>query len=147
MKYGEIVRRLAPCGLDCSRCVDYEDGEIRRSALRLIELLGNYERLALLKADFDPAFKHYPEFSTLLTRFSEASCGGCRSDHAHSPVQCSVRACYREEGVDFCFQCKAYPCEKGLSGPIGERWKKMNDRMQEFGVEAYYDEQAKKPRY
>ena len=59
------------------------------------------------------------------------------------PVQCSVMACYREEGVDFCFQCKDYPCEKGLSGPIGERWKKMNDRMQEIGVEAYYDEQAK----
>jgi hypothetical protein len=147
MKYGEIVRRLAPCGLDCSRCVDYEDGEIRRLALRLLELLGNYERLALMKADFDSAFKHYSEFRTLLTRFSEASCGGCRSDHARSPVQCSVRACYREEGVDFCFQCKTYPCEKGLSGLSGERWKKMNDRMQELGVEAYYDEQAKKPRY
>jgi hypothetical protein len=147
MEYEEIVRRLAPCGVDCSRCVDCDGGEIRRLALRMLELFGNYERLALLKADSDPAFKKYPEFRTLLTRFSEASCGGCRSDHPHCPFQCSVRTCYREEGIDFCFQCKAYPCEKGLGCPLGERWKKMNDLMQETGVEAYYDEQAKNPRY
>ncbi len=147
MKYEEIMRRLAPCGLDCSRCLDYEDGEIGRLASRLLELLGNYERLALLKADAESSFKHYPEFRTLLARISEAACGGCRSDHAHSPVQCCVRACHREKGVDFCFQCKVYPCEKGLRGLIGERWKKMNDRMQEIGLEAYYDEQARQPRY
>ena len=147
MEYGEIVWRLAPCGLDCSRCLDYEEGEIRGLGLRLLELLGNYERVALLKADADPAFQHYPEFRTLLARISEAACGGCRSTHAYCPSQCGVQACHREKGVDFCFQCAAYPCEKGLSGPLGERWKKRNDRMREIGVEAYYDEQARQPRY
>ena len=147
MEYGEIVRRLAPCGLDCSRCLDYEDGEIRKLGLRLLELLGSYERVALLKADADPAFQHYPEFRTLLARISKAACGGCRSDHLRCPVQCGVWTCHREEGKDFCFQCKDYPCEKGLSGPLGERWKKRNDRMREIGLEAYYDEQVRQPRY
>jgi hypothetical protein len=49
--------------------------------------------------------------------------------------------------VDFCFQCPDYPGEKGLSGPLGERWKKRNDRMREIGIEAFYEEQAGQPRY
>ncbi len=41
MNYEDVVRRLAPCGLGCSRCADYENGEIRELSLRLIQLLGD----------------------------------------------------------------------------------------------------------
>jgi len=147
VEYAEVVRRLAPCGLDCSRCLDHEGGEIRRLATRLIDLLGDYERVALLKADAEPAFRRYPEFRALLAKIAEGPCGGCRSGRLHSPVACAVRACSGEKGVDFCFQCRDFPCGTGLSVPLGERWKTRNERMREICVEAFYEEQSARPRY
>ena len=46
MEYKEAVRRLAPCGLDCSRCADYASGEIRKLSTRLGELFNGYLRVA-----------------------------------------------------------------------------------------------------
>ena len=47
MDVAEARSRLAPCGLDCSRCADYEQGEIKEHSSRLLELLGNYQRLSM----------------------------------------------------------------------------------------------------
>ena len=42
MDYSDVKSRLAPCGLDCSRCADYIHGEIKEVSTRLVDLLGNY---------------------------------------------------------------------------------------------------------
>ncbi len=49
MEYGEALKYLSPCGLDCTRCTDYESGGIKQLSLRLAELLGNYSRVAKMK--------------------------------------------------------------------------------------------------
>lgn len=147
MDYEEAKKRLAPCGLDCSRCADYDGGEIRELSNRLLELLGNYSILARMKERAIPAFEHYQEFHEVLKEFAGAGCSGCRGGSVLCPTVCSARFCHQEKGVDFCFQCPLYPCDRQFSGKLRERWLAINDRMKKIGPAAYCEEQAKKPRY
>lgn len=146
MDYAEMVDALAPCGLNCQRCAEYQNGEIQKSSKNLIRLLGNYQRVAKIKEESIPAFRAYQEFLDVLTIFAEGSCGGCRSQTNRCfLLECAAKTCYREKGVDFCFQCPEFPCKK--PNPTGERWIQMNQRMLEIGVEQFFEEQSKLPRY
>ncbi len=35
MKYDEILRLLAPCGLNCSKCMAFTNGDIKKNANEL----------------------------------------------------------------------------------------------------------------
>jgi hypothetical protein len=61
MQYKEVLQHFAPCGLDCARCADFENGEIKQISSRLACLLGNYGRLAKMKENKNPIFRvsHY----------------------------------------------------------------------------------------
>ena len=143
-----MVKCLAPCGLDCARCADYEYGEIKQLSLRLLELLGNYKALAKIKKDSNPVFENYPQFFDVLNSFSQASCSGCRGDNVKCPLStCSAKICQDEKSIDFCFQCDEYPCEKQFSGRLRDRWIYINDRMKEIGAVEYYLEQLRQSRY
>ncbi len=41
MEYSEVSKHLAPCGLDCIRCADCEQGEIKQLSSRLSQLKTN----------------------------------------------------------------------------------------------------------
>ena len=128
-------------------CADYEQGEIKEHSRQLLELLGNYQRLAKMKEEAAPVFGHYREFHEVLEKFAAAGCSGCRGEHVLCPTVCSAHTCHKENDVDFCFQCGQYPCDKQFSGKLRERWLFINDRMKEIGLAAYCEEQAKQPRY
>lgn len=148
MDYNDVLKHLAPCGLDCARCADYEHGEIKQLSSRLIQMLGNYKPVAKMKVETKPIFNSYSQFKEILTSFSQVSCSGCRGENVQCPLTtCSAKFCYKEKGVDFCFQCSGYPCKKQFTGRLTERWKQINDRMKEIGVVEYYYEQVKLPRY
>lgn len=49
MMNNDVKDKLAVCGLDCTRCADYENGEIKILSTRLTGLLRGYERVASLK--------------------------------------------------------------------------------------------------
>ncbi len=147
MEYQEAVRRLAPCGLDCSRCADYADGEIRKLSMRMGELLNGYRRVAKVKESIKPLFAGYPQFEEVLKSFSQAACSGCRGDNVFCPIECVAGVCTREKGVHFCFQCDEFPCSKQIHPQIKERWQRFNLRMNEIGVEKFCEEQSKLSRY
>lgn len=147
MEYEEAVRRLAPCGLDCSRCADYAGGEIQELSVRLGELLKGYLRVARVKEDIKPVFTGYPQFEEVLKSFAQAACSGCRGNNVLCPIECVAGECTREKGVDFCFQCGEFPCFRKIDPQIQERWLNFNRRMKEIGVEEFYLEQSRLPRY
>lgn len=150
MDYNDVTKHLGACGLDCVRCADYEHGEIKKLSIKLLQALGiNYARVAKMKSVKLPFFSNYSQFEEILIAFSQASCGGCRSNNLLCPIECAAKTCVREKSIDFCFQCADYPCEKQfqISGKQGERWMKISDRMKEIGVIDYYYEQFKLPRY
>ncbi len=147
MEYEEAVRRLAPCGLDCSRCADYASGEIQKLSFRLVELLNGYLRVARVKESIKPVFTSYHQFEEVLKSFAQAACSGCRGNNVLCPIECVAGVCTREKGVDFCFQCGEFPCSKKIDTQIQERWLNFNRRMKEIGVEEFYQEQSRLPRY
>jgi hypothetical protein len=147
VEYKDILESLAPCGLSCAKCFAYSDGGIRRHSLELQELLGSFDRYAERFSAFLPVFENYPSFKELLACFTESHCVGCRKGTCLYP-DCGVVACYSEKGVDFCFQCGEFPCEKTNFDPhLERRWLQMNERMKEVGVEAYFEETKDLPRY
>jgi hypothetical protein len=147
MEYNNVVQRLAACGLDCSRCADYKNGEIKELSVRLSELLKGYERVAKIKSGTMPAFEEFEKFKEVIKIFSDASCGGCRSDNVKCPIDCHVKTCHKNKKVDFCFQCSEYPCNKQIDERLTARWIEKNNRMKEIGVMKFYSEQSKTPRY
>ena len=149
VEYSDVVQRLAPCGLDCSRCADYEHGKISGLSVDLLQSLGNYDRVAVMKSKAKPFFEHYLHFKEILSSFARSSCSGCRGANLQCPIPdiCAARNCFREKGVDFCFQCSDYPCEKQFYGRLRDRWRERNDRMKEVGAIQFYEEQKSLPRY
>jgi len=147
MVYDEILEILAPCGLNCMKCMAYEHGDIRKTAAELKKLLGSFDRYARRFSRFNPVFERYPAFGEMLDFFTQAGCRGCRSGDCLNP-NCGVAPCHKEKGVDFCFQCGEFPCEKTNFDPdLRERWLRMNALMRAKGVEAYYEETRDSPRY
>jgi hypothetical protein len=145
--YQDVVARLAPCGIDCERCVRCEHGRIKRAATDLSAGLEGFENMAPRVADRLPALRDYGRFAEILGLFAEADCAGCRAGGCELPF-CAARTCYKEQGVDFCFQCGEYPCGRNeYPTNLVERWRAYNDRMREVGVEQYYRESLEKPRY
>jgi len=147
MEYDAILAILAPCGLNCRKCLAYHEGEIKIHSTKLKELLGSFEKYAERFSKFLPVFSNYPSFKELLTFLKQGDCGGCRSGAGKNP-NCGVIKCYKEKGVDFCFQCDEFPCEKANFDPdLKQRWIKMNNRMKEIGIEAFFKEDKELPRY
>jgi hypothetical protein len=147
MKYENILNILAPCGLNCSKCLMYAHGEIKTLSQQLEKLLGSFDRYAERFSSFQPVFKNYPSFKTLLEHFTKGDCTGCRTGACRYPG-CVVFPCTQEKCVDFCFKCSEFPCEKTTFDPdLKRRWTEMNTRMKQIGVEAYYEETKDLPRY
>lgn len=145
--YAEVVSRLAPCGLDCERCVMCATGRVKTLATELADALRGFESMASRVADRLPSLREYSHFAEILGFFARVDCQGCRSGGPQLPF-CAARTCYREQGVDFCFQCGEYPCERNAyPEAMAKRWLSMNDRMREVGVEEFYKESLARPRY
>ena len=147
MEYNNILQILAPCGLNCRKCQMYAEGDIKQHATELKRLLGSFDSYAERFSQFLPVYGNYPPFKELLVHFSRANCKGCRQGDCKYP-NCGVAKCSKSKGVDFCFQCQEFPCNKSNFDPnLHERWIRMNRRMRELGVEAYYEETKDRPRY
>ena len=148
MDISTIVANIAPCGLNCGKCLVFEHGEIKGHARALADLLGpNFQAYADRFAMVNPIFGHYKAFRNLLDFLAEGSCRSCRNGQCLFQP-CKVRECVKEKGVDFCFQCDSYPCDAtGLNERLVRVWRANNDRMKEVGVEQFHEEVKDRPRY
>jgi hypothetical protein len=149
MEYKEILGILAPCGLDCYRCFAHSEGEIKLLSLKLIERLASFEKAAERFSLSFPVFANYPHFKKMLEFFAQGDCKGCRKGSCKFPeFNCGVMTCYQKKGVDFCFQCDEFPCDKTNFDAVSkQKWITRMNRMKEIGVEVYYEEIRDLPRY
>ncbi len=150
MEHKGLISNTAPCGLHCGKCFAYKYGIIREKSIELKEALGNFapfaERFASLLNE--PVFNNYPQFEEFLTFLTNSSCAGCRTQKCQVYEDCKVRDCSISMGVDFCFQCPKFPCEEtGFDDNLKKRWMNGNYKIKELGIEAYYKEICKEPRY
>jgi len=145
-----ILEALSPCGLSCEKCFAHINGDIRKLSLELKEKLGNFDIYAKRFETLvgDPIFKKYPAFKEMLDYFASENCKGCRHEQCKLFKTCGVRACHQEKQLDYCYECEEFPCEKtGFDEHLFNRWTKLNERIREVGIEAYYKETKPDPRY
>jgi hypothetical protein len=77
--------------------------------------------------------------------FEEIRCQGCRSETRTAYCKdCFIIQCAGEKGIDFCGECKDYPCTelKEFQSKIPHRvelWKSQ-ERVKEIGWEKWYEE-------
>lgn len=148
--YENIKHRLGACGLHCGKCFAFSEGDIHNLSRKLIEELGNFDVYAERFADMldEPIFKKYSDFKEFLQYLSTASCKGCRAEKCKLFKGCGVRVCSEEKEVDFCFECSEFPCQNtGFDEHLHKRYIAINERMNEIGAQAYYDEIKNKSRY
>ncbi len=141
---------IAPCGLDCSRCVGCSNGNVAVHASEIAKNLGNnFEVYADRLKEFNPAMKNYSDFRVLLDKLAAPDCEGCRSENKICLPSCKISECVKEHEIEFCFECSEFPdCENtGLTEPLLTRWKTNNLIMHKKGVDEYIKLQAEKPRY
>lgn len=143
-----IRERIAPCGLDCGKCVAHADGDVRRQAQALGDLLGpGFGPYAQRFAAMRPVFGNYPAFREMLDHLAQGTCRGCRESGCLFQ-ECRVHRCVREQGVDFCFQCARFPCDQTNFPPrLLDIWRRNNERMRDMGLGAYFEWIKDKPRY
>jgi menaquinone-dependent protoporphyrinogen oxidase len=116
----------------------YAEGRVRRLAVALAEALEGFETMAPRVADRVPPMRDYDRFTEVLGFFTGAGCAGCRAGGSQLPF-CAARTCFREQGVDFCFQCAEYPCGRNAYPEnLARRWRAAGDRMREVGAEEFY---------
>ncbi len=144
----EIIAAVSPCGIDCSRCIALVGGDARKHAIALQEVLGpSFEKWADRFTAYVPAFAKYRDFREVLDLLAGVDCIGCRNP-AEKEKPCGIIKCYREKGVDFCFECDEFPCDvEGLDDDLKERWKATGMKIREIGLEAWYDDMMKRHRY
>jgi hypothetical protein len=142
--------KFGPCGILCEKCFAFDKGQIRFHAEMLKTNLGefdNYAKRFVTLLD-NPAFTEYPAFKELLKIFSSGNCKGCRKQNCHLFKGCKVKECHKDKNVDYCFECKEFPCyETGFDDNLKQRWIKINYRILEVGLDNYYAEVKDKPRY
>jgi len=150
MDYEFIKSRLAPCGLHCGKCFAFSEGDISHLSKDLRYSLGNFDVYAerFVNIMNEPLFLKYPAFKEMLEFFSKGKCKGCRKEKCAIFKNCKVKKCSENKAVDFCFECPDFPCENtGFDENLQKRWKEINIKMKEDGVESYYNEIKDKPRY
>ncbi|MDC0335282.1 C-GCAxxG-C-C family protein [Pseudodesulfovibrio sp.] len=143
-----IKSRLAPCGLSCGKCLAYAGGPIQQLSVALgVELGENFAQYAKRFEGMDPVFKNYAQFKELLDFLAQGSCSGCRENGCLFK-ECRVTICVKEKGVDYCYQCDDFPCDRhGMPEGLAERWQDNNEKMQELGLEAWFCGCKERPRY
>ncbi len=142
-----IIRRVAACGLDCGRCLSHPQSPISGLSRELLAELGNFGARAGFFARLDPVFENYGAFEAVAKRFAGADCGGCRSGRCLLE-NCAVQKCVTERGVDFCFECGEFPCDRtGFSEMLHARWMANNEKMREMGLAGYMEWLAGQARY
>lgn len=147
MQREELLKKIAPCGLVCHTCVAAKGGATHEHGKELLRLLDSFDGYAEKFSQFEPRLKKYPEFKEVLGLVCEASCEGCRDGQCKYPG-CTISPCAKEKGVDFCFECSDFPCDRADFEPLlRSKWLKANERMKEIGAEAFFDEMKDRPHY
>lgn len=124
----------------CAFC-DYHKGTIVKAARKLLAFAEKYGSLRLI-ADGNDAC-NFDEFLKGLKWLAsqDQPCKGCRFGGGWSWwSDCPVRDCCIQKDIDFCYQCKDFPCEKLKEEPLLEHKKaviEVNNKIRDVGIESY----------
>lgn len=131
----------------CAFC-DYHKGTIVKDAKNLLAFAERYGSLRLIANNNNVC--NFDEFLKALKWLAsqDTPCKGCRFGGGWSWWgDCPVRDCCIEKGVNFCYQCQDFPCEKLNEEPLLDRKKAMieaNNQIKIKGIESWMQQLKKK---
>ena len=112
----EKSQMIAVCGLNCSGCDIFRASDNPEIAQRIVNW--------------------FKEEKHMDVKIEDIHCLGCREDRTKhwSPDCWILRCCVDKKGLEFCYQCKDFPCEK-LSewAKENEKYKKALNQLKEMG--------------
>jgi hypothetical protein len=147
MNRNELLRLIAPCGLLCHTCDAMKDGAVNNAAQRLLFVLGSYDSFLENAPAARPISEKYNDFKEVLQYLADVKCRGCREDHCMDS-NCIVPDCVKSRGIDFCHECGDFPCDKtGFPDGLKEKWIRKNNKIREFGIEKFFEEEKDIPHY
>ena len=157
MKQEKLLDRIAPCSLLCYTCTGFRDGPVSACAGQLSVYLEGFceMRATYLSEDARKAWRsQFDEFHNTLKHMSGGSCPGCRKGPGPGCIHnCFIPDCAKAHGVDFCAECKEFPCREAADffaardGRLRHAWEDGNRRLQELGAEAYFKEKEHTSHY
>jgi len=147
MEKSELLRLIAPCGLVCYTCDGFKGGVINEAAKKLLYVLGSYDSFLKSCPGSRPISGKYDDFKEVLKYLADVKCNGCRQDHCMDSG-CIVLGCTKGQGIDFCYECKEFPCTKSnFQDGLKEKWIRKNNRIKEIGIEKFFEEEKNIPHY
>jgi hypothetical protein len=130
------------CGIYCRTCYWYTD-TMRKPATQLIDVIKSHSEVAGWIN-----YKGGKSAETIkgLEILSKAACAfNCKGGGGWDG--CPVRTCCVAKGIDFCFECSEFPCEKVWSEKsehanvfTANKIKRLRE-MKEMGVEEWIKKQ------
>jgi len=108
----EKVEMVAVCGLECHKCDIFQ--------------AVNDPQIAKKVADW------FKKERNEEVKLEDIHCLGCRGDRSKhwSPDCWILKCCVDTKGLQFCYQCEQFPCEKLIQWSNGgERYKQALDRL------------------
>lgn len=150
MKRSELLERVAPCSLMCHTCSGYHNGIICESSKTLLKYLEGIKEF--YEKHIPDAVESYNNFEGVLRMYSDAPCSGCRSTKHN---KCSIEGCFLPEctknhSVDFCGECKEFPCQKVhklFEEVVYRQWLVGNQQIRDYGIEYFWEKNFENPHY
>ncbi len=150
MEKNEILKKVAPCSLMCHTCSGYRNGVICESSKTLLKYLEGMKEF--YGKHIPDAVESYENFEKVLSRYSAASCSGCRSAEHNG---CSIKGCFllectKNHGIDFCGECEEFPCKKTrelFEDQVYRQWLKGNQQIRDYGILSFWGNNCENPHY
>ncbi|WP_167954876.1 DUF3795 domain-containing protein [Anaerosporobacter faecicola] len=158
MEKKEVLQYIAPCSLCCFTCPAMKEGAIAQCARKLCTLFEGYYDFndANIAKENRSWLSDFADFYKKLEQYTQPGCPGCRNNPTPGKgciEGCIIPSCVKEHGVDVCAECIEFPCKKakeffqGINQVIGYDWEKGNKRIQEIGIQAYFEEKKEVSHY
>lgn len=146
----ELLKKVAPCSLMCHTCSAYVDGIICDSSKTLLHYLSGMREF--YEKHIPDAAENYERFEKLLKRYGSGPCAGCRSsEHNGCSIEgCFLLECTKTHHVDFCGECKEFPCDRTriiFEDEVYEKWLNGNRQIKEHGILYYWETNCITPHY
>lgn len=99
-----------------------------------------------------PNCQQFKAFNNELHNYAAGLCSGCRNREHHG---CSIQGCFilectKEHDVDYCGECKKFPCEKTktlFEKEVYDLWLSGNEEIKAIGIEGYWNKNKCKSHY
>lgn len=151
----KILNSVAPCSMFCKTCTGCKYGDISYHAKELLRLLEGHEEFLdkNLKKEYRHKLDEFKVFSKKLKNYASPKCSGCRKGRAEgcSIKNCFIPECCKERNINFCAECREFPCDKVNTSVYKEstikKWLDGNKEIKEIGIEEYYEKKKDVPHY